>query len=91
MGVEQRRSRTLERTSEFRDAVLRIGEEWKGREGDQAGTETGMGMATEDTTGDGSAERSGVRKRWKIQTINLWEAMVDSAGGEGDELAPYLR
>jgi hypothetical protein len=32
-----------------------------------------------------------VRKRWKIQTINLWEAMVDSAGGEGDELAPYLR
>lgn len=89
MEETRRTSRSLERTREFRDAVLKIGEEWKDKELEQE--HAGAGIETGHTDGESSREGTREKNRWKIETIDLWEAMVASAGGEGEELAPYLR
>ena len=67
MEADKRPHRSLDRTREFKDEVLRIGAEWKQKE---RTTET--------------------KWSWQIETLDFWEALVQTGGGEGVELDPYF-
>ena len=75
MEAEKRPHRSLQRTREFRDGVLRLGEEWQSKE-------KGQGRGTRSEHGSGFG--------WKIATVDLWKALVQQAGGEGEELRPFF-
>ncbi len=54
--------RTLAHSKTYRDAVLKLGSEWSGKD---------LGKV-------------------KIGVLDLWDAILKDAGGDGEELRPYF-
>lgn len=41
--------------------------------------------------GEEYAAKATLGGNWRVGTVNMWDATIAAAGGEGDELAKYLR